>query len=128
MDEQYKNAVREVLEQRGRPVKFANGGEPDRWGRKRVSTFGWTNWDVQKHITVGECRWVIPPGSPVTETEYSQFVGTFTDNKEEVGLNVEGAHCACARYTGVTLRYVGTLGEILHEILKVPDSEPDFRL
>lgn len=53
---------------------------------------------------------------------YSVFTDTFHDNEDEVGMNMGPAVCACGAYTGVTLRYVGSLGDIVPRLLNIKEE------
>ena len=128
--------LREYVAKEGRPVRFI---EPTEYEAKHpkfypprslVSVYGWTDFDAAYHANGwsrgGEkqdpCRWVVPKGAVLYEQTYSQFRGTFTDNEEEIGVNVEGCHCSCGEYTDVTLRVVASFTEIMRVLLGVPKN------
>jgi hypothetical protein len=131
IEAEYKAKLRDFMEREGRKVEF-NERERERhpeWPEFHVSTYGWTDYEAERHIhapawreTVhGDgCKWVVPEGAELVEQTYSQFTDTFSDNEQEVGINVSGCHCACGKYTDVTLRYVGTLSQVLHSLLGLP--------
>ena len=58
------------------------------------------------------------------EVTYSMFTDTFSGNDDEVGVECSPVHCACGKYTDVTLRWVGSLGDLMHAIFGpvVPDT------
>lgn len=124
IEAEYKAKLREFVQEKGRAVQFVeqrySWSEPD-----DVSTYGWTDYDAEKHIHPWDakderCSWVVPEGATLTERTYSQFTDTFHSNENEVGINVAGCHCACGKYTDMTLRYVGSLTEVLHSLLGIP--------
>jgi hypothetical protein len=115
---EYKRRVREFMQQNGRAVEHRD----DSYGLQNVSVYGWCDYDAQRHIYDDKCAWIVPKGAQLEERTYSQFVGTFTDNAEEIGINVSPAHCACGRYTNRTLRHDGSLQDILAGILKIPTN------
>jgi len=71
------------------------------------------------------CSLVIPEGVEVKEVSYSEFQDTFSSNKEKVGVNAYGGdkespttiHCACGKYSGIMVRWEGSLMEALQSIL-----------
>lgn len=125
---EYKRLVREFIATHGDKVRFEDRG----WGQA-VSTYGWSDWDARKHTHPHHqdepaCSWIVPEGTILTEETYSQFAGTFTENDQEVGVNVEGCSCKCGKYTDVTLRWTGTVTEMLHSILGLPDARMEIKL
>lgn len=120
-EDRYRDRIRQFMETRGTPVAFEVRMEGTPHEYKSVSSYGYTHFGQATHVTRGGCRWVIPSGAVVHEETYSMFVGTFTDNDSEVGLNVDGVTCACGEYTDVTLRFAGNLGEIMRHISDEPD-------
>jgi hypothetical protein len=129
-DEQ-KVKMREFLQEQGRPVQFT--GERD--GYQPVSTYGWHDHEAWEHtipprksygaISRGDgCAWVVEPGVVLHEVVYSMFTDTFSGNDDEVGVECSPVHCACGKYTDVTLRWVGSLGDLMHAIFGpvVPDT------
>ncbi|AID58878.1 hypothetical protein PBI_GAIA_59 [Mycobacterium phage Gaia] len=107
VEQEIKDGIRRLLVEKGQKVLI------EEWGG--VSPYGWTDYDAWEHAD--ECHWVIPEGVVVEEVSYDMFDGTFTSNKNEVGLNATGCRCACGKYTDVTLRYVGALGEAIRSII-----------
>jgi hypothetical protein len=128
IEAEYKLKLREFMSKHGAPVQFQE--KRYEWqDDDDVSTYGWHDWDKVwhthergSHRLAEGCHWIVPEGAELIERTYSQFNGTFTDNNQEVGINVSGCHCACGKYTDVTLRYVGTLTEVLHSLLGLPDT------
>lgn len=133
----YAEAIRDFIARRGRPVEIIEGererapDDPSAW----VCVHGWLDQGAYRHCrplmgerdTIsGDCHWVVPAGVHLTEVSYSQFADTNSDNDVEVGINVASVvdehgvgasiDCACGKYRGVTLRWVGTLGDVLREI------------
>lgn len=122
-EDDYKAKLRTFMEQHGAAVEFDT-----RWATETVSPYDWRDAKKNEHATSDKwyeapCRWVVPVGAQLKEREYSKFEGTFTDNKDEVGVNVYGCRCACGKYEDVTLRWIGSLGAILQEILNLPKGE-----
>ena len=125
--DEIKAGMRQWLQDSGEKVQFE-----ERWGRQVPAVYGWQDSDAHYHIHPNPrvdkqepCRWVIPEGAVVVEETYSQFVGTYATNQQEVGLNVAGVSCACGKYTDVTLRIVATLGEAIQALL---GYDPNKRL
>jgi hypothetical protein len=121
---EYKAKLRKFMEDKGAKVEINEDAEYE-WDE--VSPYGWSDYDAVDHTRPAQgrwpgdgCHWVVPEGATLTERTYSMFDGTFTDNKDEVGINVHPAHCACGKYTDVTLRYVGSLGDVIRELTGVP--------
>ena len=106
-----KAGMRRLLAEKGHKVQFQ-----ERYGPDDVSPYGWSDYDAWEHIING-CSWVVPEGTVVKETTYSMFDGTFTGNKDEVGLNAAGVHCACGKYTDVTIRLTTSLGEAIRTLV-----------
>jgi hypothetical protein len=128
---EYKAKVREFIAKRGRPVRFEK--RYDFQDDDEVSVYGWVDNGPDDHTRgwggePAECRWVVPEGVRLYERTYNLFDNTFTDNKDEHGVNVTGCHCACGKYSDVTLRWVGSLAEILHEILELTGYRPEVVL
>lgn len=108
--DEYKRRVREYVAENGRPVD------------QNRSIYGWCDWTAQQHTYTDACTWVILPGAQMEEQTYYQFEGTFVDGSYAIGINVTPAHCTCGKYTDVTLRYEGSLQDILAGILKIPTN------
>lgn len=127
--------LREHVAKRGRPVRFEDFTDwerknpeyaPDR--REKVSVYGWQDFNAIYHCTdgpsrykeYGGCHWVVPEGVRLYEITYDQFAGTFTGPNYEVGINVAGCHCACGKYTDMTLRIDEPFTDIMAMLLDVP--------
>lgn len=108
---EYKRKMRDFMQRRGTKVEF----EPDGY----VSIYGWSDWQAHSHIRKG-CSWIVPEGAVMTEESYSQFVDTFSDNEYQVGINVSGCRCKCGEYKNVTLRFDGTIADVMLEITGAP--------
>lgn len=79
------------------------------------TTYGWAGY----HYVKGKTRFCRPVNidmSTLRERSLSQFDGTFTENKVEVGLEVRGT-CECGEYTDKWWRWTGTIGDILPNLL-----------
>lgn len=136
-EDRYREKLRELIQQKGRPVQidwheyerykaWGHADDPDDY----VSTYGWTDFDALSHVASGggTCEWVVPPGSVVREKTYSQFTDTFSDNENEVGVNVGGCHCVCGRYKDVYLRWDGSVGDAINLVMGVPDAGRSIQL
>lgn len=121
VNDEIKAGMRRFLAEKGRKVKFRD----EEWDD--VSAYGWSDFDAVDHIIVAGCSWVIPEGTVVEEHTYSMFDNTFTGNKDEVGLNASGCHCACNKYKNVTLRVTSSLGEAIRSIFGI-DSHAQLEL
>lgn len=132
-NDEYKARVRTFVEQHGKPVEFTEK-RYDWQDDDQVSVYGWTDYDALKHCKPkegwrgGGCHWIVPEGATMYERTYSQFEGTFTDNNDEAGVNVKGCHCACGKYTDMTLRWVGSVTDMLHSILQLPNARLEITL
>lgn len=118
-NDEYKAKVREFIAKNGSRVNVV-GRYYDWEDDDEVSTYGWTDWEANKHV-IKNCYWIVPEGAILYERSYSQFTDTFHDNENEVGVNVRGCFCACGKYENVILRWTGSLTEMLHFILGMPD-------
>jgi hypothetical protein len=120
--ESYREKIREYLQEHGCPMEF-DSSRP----YSQVSPYGYTDFEAWHHAD--SCGgWVIPPGSTVEEVTYSMFTNTFSPNEQEVGLNVTPARCACGEYTNTTLRWKGSMTELLHAILGIDNIRPSWKL
>ena len=124
-NDEYKSKVRDFMARKGRPVLFAR---TDYQGNPEPDVYGWVDHDADAHCRavdekypgLGEgCTWVVPEGAVLTEETYDQFQDTFSDNAQEVGSNASGCRCACGKYSDVTLRWTGSVTEMLHDILGI---------
>lgn len=118
-DDHVKQLVRRLVQEKGTPVAFEDHGYS--WG-PTVSTYNWMDIDAREHVANGDCTWTIEEGARLREETYSVFEGTLTDNRDEIGVNVFPARCTCGNYTDMTLRYLGSLGDVLRFVLGVEDG------
>lgn len=87
LDEVYRKGLRDLLMKKGVVVaidedereEFPN--YPDLW----ISTYSWKDLRANDHLRRDSCSIIIPAGAVVTEVCYSEFQGTFSDNRETVG-------------------------------------------
>lgn len=112
-EEEYKAKLRDFMARKGTPAQVNREAF---YKQDRVSIYGWISMDY-RHIYDDNCSWVVPEGSRLEEHTYTQFAGTFTSNNDEVGVEVYPVHCACGQKQDVTLRFVGSLQEVLHDLL-----------
>lgn len=101
------------MARKGTPAEINRDAE---YNFQRVNVYGWISMDY-RHIYDSKCSWVVPVGTRLEEHSYSQFTDTFSDNEEEVGIEVYPVHCACGELKDVTLRYVGSLGDVIRDIV-----------
>lgn len=123
-DEEYKAKLRDFMARKGTPAEVNRESE---WGWDRVSVYGWISQDY-RHIHDAKCSWVVPEGARLEEHTYSQFGDTVNGNDDEVGVEVFPVHCACGQKQNVTLRYVGSLQEVLHDVLGLSPGNPGIDL
>lgn len=84
-----------------------------------VSTYGWQDYEANVHKRT--CAIIVPDDVEMEEISYSVFTDTYAANNDELGLNAfggdEGApneiRCSCGEYRGLTLRFVGELGDVI---------------
>lgn len=131
-NDEYKARVRHLIERKGRPVEI---NPNPRFVGDDVSTYGWVDYKAEYHTRKhdkycqanctdhADCEWIIPMGALLQEKTYSMFTDTYSGNADEVGVNVSPAHCACGKYTDVTLRYTASFGDMLREVLR-DDENP----
>jgi hypothetical protein len=127
-----KVKMRAFLQAKGQPVDFRE--KRYEWDQP-VSTYGWHDNRAMEHTMTptrsygkhyyGDgCSWVVEPGVVLREVTYSMFTDTFSDNADEVGVECSPVRCECGKYTDVTLRWVGSLGDLMRAIFGpvVPDT------
>jgi hypothetical protein len=113
-EEEYKAKLRDFMARKGTPAEINRDRDAGDYGR--VSVYGWISMDY-RHVYEGKrCSWVVPEGARLEEHTYSLFQDTFSGNADEVGIEVYPVHCACGEKTDVTLRYVGSLGDVMRDI------------
>ena len=116
---EYKKKMRAFMAEKGQKIAI----EPKRYEWEQddeVSTYGWVDYDAQRHVREQGCSWVVPAGARLYERTYSQFTDTFNDNEDQVGINVTGCRCACGEYEDVILRYSGGLADVMRFITGAP--------
>ena len=119
---EYKAKVRSFIATKGVPVEF---DKRYAWQEDdEVSIYGWQDFDAASHCReYGDgCHWIVPEGAELSERTYRQFEDTDAGNRQEMGVNVKGCRCACGRYTDVTLRWIGSVAEMLREVLGPPTT------
>jgi hypothetical protein len=114
-EEEYKAKLRDFMARKGTPAEVDRDAK---WDSGRVSYYGWIS-DGYRHIYDAKCSWVVPEGARLEEHTYSQFTDTFHSAEYEVGIEVYPVHCACGEKTDVTLRYKGSLGDVIRDIVGV---------
>ena len=122
--DELKQAIRTFIVKKGRPVKFL--GEADNFGRPRVSFYGWPDYDAKRHVDprYDGCTWEVPEGSFLYEESYDSFQGTLYEGDTSTdGINVSGCRCACGKYPAVTLRWTGTLAELINHLAPRDESK-----
>lgn len=112
----YRAAVSELMAEHGYFVRL-EAYEYRRWTSdddydEFSTTYGWKDWYHRD-----ECRVVEWDLASLRERTLSQFEGTFTDNSQEVGMEMKGT-CACGKYKNKWVRYTGTLSEALEVLLR----------
>lgn len=103
---------------------------------KRVKVPGWEDLpsyrQYRTEVVPGTgCELVIPEGVEVREVNFSEFQDTCSDNREVVGVNAWGGdaespttiHCACGKYTGLMIRWEGSLMDAVTALLKIKDKK-----
>lgn len=122
-NEKYKEALREFMVKYGEPAKVDQEKEYD-W--ERVNYYGWHDFDSFDHLT--NCKAVIPDGAKLKEYTYSMFAGTFVDSDDEVGVEVYPVHCECGELENITLRYVGSFGDVIQKLINVETPDPRLKM
>lgn len=120
----YRKAISRLLLERGHFVNLNAYPEEydDSWWSPEPGdyndgnvVYGWHDWDWKRHVEDG-CRIVSWTYDSLREKSLSLFDNTFTDNKDEIGIEMK-ATCACGDYADRYVRWTGTLGEALQVIL-----------
>jgi hypothetical protein len=126
--EGYQRAVSRLLEEKGTFVDLRHYGR-DEWFMDEPDpsdyeepTYGWKDWrhtfPASEDGFGGDgCKTVSLDHASLRERSLSLFDNTFTDNKDEVGMEMR-ATCACGEYTDRWVRWVGTMSDALEIILK----------
>lgn len=111
----YKDKLRDFMARKATPAEI---DRETKYEQERVSVYGWISMDYQ-HIYDAKCSWVVPVGARLEEHTYSQFMDTFNGNEDEVGIEIYPVHCACGKLKDVTLRYKGSLGDVIRDIVGI---------
>lgn len=124
MTQEQKDRVRAFLVQRACPVEHTSDSQG-------VSPYRWQDHRAYEHVhsfrdSPAECQIVIPPHVVIREVRYSMFQDTFSDNADEVGVECPAA-CTCGRYPEFTVRWVGSIGDLLFAAFS-PASRPSSTL
>lgn len=102
-----------LLKNRGCPVRL----DESPYGYElRPSYYGWRDWDAEDHGRT--CEWIIPDDTALHERIYDTFGDTNHGTVTEHGVDVDGISCTCGKYSNVRLRYDGSMGQILRDLLK----------
>ena len=133
--DEYRVLIRDFMARRGQPMDVNRDAS---YSFDRVSTYGWNHrdWRINEHVMEfsekwnrGDgCAWIVPEGAILEEHTYSMFAGTFTGANEEHGCEVYPVHCRCGKYTDITLRWTGTVTEMLHDILGIDGIQKGITL
>lgn len=133
--DEYRALIRDFMARNGSAMDVNRESE---YQFDRVSVYGWSHrdWRIYEHTAqfdskynIGDgCNWVVPEGATLEEHTYSMFAGTFTSNTEEHGCEVYPVHCACGKYEDITLRWTGTVTEMLHDILGIDGIQKGITL
>jgi hypothetical protein len=115
----FHGAMRVFMERYGIAVDI----DPDaEYAWEEVSTYGWEYVEAHRHVhpyKAEGCSWHLAEDAVITNRTYSMFTDTFHDSKDEVGMNMGPAACACGAFTDITLRYTGTFGDIMPRLLGI---------
>lgn len=112
----FKVALHRFIARRGIPVDVIDDDY------RRVSPYSWMHVAAWAHSQDDKCSWTVPETAEIIERSYSVFVDTYQDNENEVGLEVDGASCACGKYTDMSLRWVGGFGKLITALSEESDN------
>ena len=121
-DERIRDMLREVVQKKGRPVRFTEDDSYEYPGEKDVSIYGWVDSKADDHVRGGECTWYIGPTARLVERTYTEFGDTMNGNDDIIGINVSPAHCTCGEYRNMHLRYTESFATIVRDMLNVDDG------
>lgn len=133
--EEFKATIRDFITRKGEPIEFRREYWMDEDDPLSVSEYGWRDIRASYHCLPnykwnkdGGCHWVVPEGTFLYEETYSMFDGTGCDNRMEEGVNIRGCHCACGKYRDITLRWTGTLADLINHIAPKTEEEKGWYL
>lgn len=117
----YNDALRAFIAREATPVIPDTRFDFDVW--ESYDQYGWHNTEAKRHIN--ECGLVVPEGVETREVWFSEFRSTFEDNDDALGVNAYGGdkdsqtniRCNCGKYTGLMMRWEGSLYDALQELL-----------
>jgi len=121
-DERIRDRLREVVQKKGRPIRFEDEESYRYPGEQDVSIYGWVDHDAEEHMENGDCIWSIGPTARLVERTYTEFGDTMNGNDDVIGINVSPAHCTCGEYRNMHLRYTESFGTILRDMLNVDNG------
>lgn len=107
----YLEVVKVFLERNGSPVALDGNG--------LVNFYGWTNYAARHHTATTETcgGWALHPDALVEERDFDQFDDTLSPAITETGVQASPASCWCGMYTNVTLRWTGSMRDLLRMLL-----------
>lgn len=121
-DGHVRNLLREVVQTKGRPVRFTDQDNYLYPGEKNVSIYGWVDDSADEHVRGGACSWIIDDAARLTERTYTESGDTINGNDDVIGINVYPAHCTCGQYQDMHLRHEESFGAVLRDVLNVDDG------
>ena len=108
-------------------------GEP---ARVNESTYGWVDYELLSHLrghrgytfsgnySPGPCEIIVTDDS-VHENSISEFVGTDVSNDYNTYAEIRHCQCSCGAATDFTMRYKGSLGDLLGAIEVLDSIDPE---
>ena len=131
--DKFKAAFRDFMAERAEPAIVETPRYPwqeEHYPWESYNHYGWRDYSILEHMRGYyddkiPCPLVVPEGVVYRDLSYSQFEGTFTDDSHTLGLNAWGGgeesptqiHCRCNRYSGLMIRYEGSLKDALLDIM-----------
>jgi len=117
----YNSDLRAFIAREATPVKPDTQFDFDVW--ESYDQYGWHDMEAKRHID--ECGLVVPEGAETREIWFSEFRNTFEDNDDALGVNAYGGdkdsetniRCNCGKYSGLMMRWEGSLHDALQELL-----------
>lgn len=92
--------------------------------------YGWKQWEVLDHMEKSKTckKFRIVGKVELIERSIAQFSGTFSGDKEEIGLELRGdIVCKCGKHKVNVIRLTGSFSDILLGILKENNMITDIR-